>query len=410
MKAEFVRESGAAYMKLKASLDTDKAQMKMAEGNEMDGFLEVSERRINDESCYWYNISSLLSMETMFEDKEITARDMRNLVLVLRRSVQTIQEYLLDIDGIVLEPDKIFTDSERENFRLCYFSGKETGFEEDVRNLFEYVIRKLCHSDGEAVTIAYGIYKRINNGENNPVKLFEIEERQDSRMCEIVEEKTEVKEIVPETVYSEEEREDRKLFYVVYVLAGMLGFGFLIFLTGAVLPAFSPLGMGKTGCAGCCVLIGAAAFLGYKWFAAHKESFIKVTTVRTRTPFEKKDVRIIVPDKKDEQNNLTVVLNGTDADRHYLRWEDISGAHKYEIGERAVIVGCDTKKVDCAIGLPGISRMHARISKEDNAYYIKDLNSTNGTVVDGKELACFELCRIKSGSKIILGNVECVFI
>lgn len=410
MKAEFVRESGAAYMKLKASLDTDKAQMKMAEGNEMDGFLQVSERRINDESCYWYNISSLLSMETMFEDKEITARDMRNLVLVLRRSVQTIQEYLLDIDGIVLEPDKIFTDSERENFRLCYFSGKETGFEEDVRNLFEYVIRKLCHSDGEAVTIAYGIYKRINNGENNPAKLFEIEERQDSRMCEIVEEKTEVKEIVPETVYSEEEREDRKLFYVVYVLAGMLGVGFLIFLTGAVLPAFSPLGMGKTGCAGCCVLIGAAAFLGYKWFAAHKESFIKVTTVRTRTPFEKKDVRIIVPDKKDEQNNLTVVLNGTDADRHYLRWEDISGAHKYEIGERAVIVGCDTKKVDCAIGLPGISRMHARISKEDNAYYIKDLNSTNGTVVDGKELACFELCRIKSGSKIILGNVECVFI
>lgn len=410
MKAEFVRESGAAYMKLKASLDTDKAQMKMAEGNEMDGFLQVSERRINDESCYWYNISSLLSMETMFEDKEITARDMRNLVLVLRRSVQTIQEYLLDIDGIVLEPDKIFTDSERENFRLCYFSGKETGFEEDVRNLFEYVIRKLCHSDGEAVTIAYGIYKRINNGENNPAKLFEIEERQDSRMCEIVEEKTEVKEIVPETVYSEEEREDRKLFYVVYVLAGMLGFGFLIFLTGAVLPAFSPLGMGKTGCAGCCVLIGAAAFLGYKWFAAHKESFIKVTTVRTRTPFEKKDVRIIVPDKKDEQDNLTVVLNGTDADRHYLRWEDISGAHKYEIGERAVIVGCDTKKVDCAIGLPGISRMHARISKEDNAYYIKDLNSTNGTVVDGKELACFELCRIKSGSKIILGNVECVFI
>ncbi len=54
--------------------------------------------------------------------------------------------------------------------------------------------------------------------------------------------------------------------------------------------------------------------------------------------------------------------------------------------------------------------MHARISKEDDAYYIKDLNSTNGTVVDGKELSCFELCRIKAGSKIILGNVECVFI
>lgn len=410
MKAEFVRDSGAAYMKLKAACGTDKAQMKMAGGNEMDGFLRVSERRVNDESCYWYDISSLIGMETIFEDKEIEARDMRNLAAALKRSVQTVREYLLDIDGIVMEPDKIFTDAERENFRLCYFSGKETDFEEDIKCLFEYIIRKLCHSDGEAVAIAYGIYKRINNGENNPAKLFEIEERRGSQACEVVEEKTEIKEIVPETVYSEEEKEDRKLFYAVYALAGVLGIVFLIFLSGAVLPAFRPFGAGKAGCAGVCVLIGAAAFLGYRWFASHKESFIKVTTVRTQTPFEKKDVRIIVPDKMNDQSNLTVVLDGTDANLHYLKWEDISGAHKYEIGERAVIVGCDAKKADCAIGLPGVSRMHARISKEDNAYYIKDLNSTNGTVVDGKELACFELYRIRSGSKIILGNVECVFI
>lgn len=410
MKAEFVRESGGAYMKLKESAATDRAQMKMAGGNDMEGFLRVVERRINDESYFWYDISSMLSMETVFENREISADDMRRLAKALGSAAETVGEYLLDLDGIVLEPDKIFTDAERRSFKLCYFSGKETSFEEDVRRLFEYIMGRLCHSDGEAVTIAYGIYKRINSGENNPSRLFEFEEKKGTAVCELTEEKTEVREVIPETVYSEEEKEDRKLFYAVYALAGVLGTGFLVFLAGAVLPGFTPFGMGGAGCAGGCIIIGASAFFGYKWFDSHKDSFIRVTTVRTRQPFEKKEVRIIVPDKSGEEDNLTVVLNGAKESAHYLRWEDVSGAHKYEIGEGAVIVGCDAKKADCAIELPGISRMHARISKEEEEYYIKDLNSTNGTFVDGKELSCFELCRIKAGSKIILGNVECVFI
>lgn len=410
MNAEFVRESGGAYMKLKEGAATDKAQMKMVCGNEIEGFLRVSERRVNDESCFWYDISSMLSMETVFEDREIASEDIRRLAKALKSAAETVGEYLLDVDGIVLEPDKIFTDAERGSFKLCYFSGKETGFEEDIKSLFEYIMGRLCHSDGEAVTIAYGIYKRINNGENNPVRLFEIEEKKGSPVCELAEEKTEVREVIPETVYSEEEKEDRRLFYVMYALAGILGIGFTLLLAGAFLPGFSPFGISGTGCVGGCIIIGAAAFFGFKWFASHRDGFIRVTTVRTQVPFEKKEVRIIVPDKNSDDNNLTVVLNGASEGLHYLRWEDISGAHKYEIGDRAVIVGCDAKKADCAIKLPGVSRMHARISKEDDAYYIKDLNSTNGTVVDGKELSCFELCRIKAGSKIILGNVECVFI
>lgn len=410
MKAEFIRESKTAYMRLREEDGTDKAQMKMVGANEIDGFLRVSERHINGESYFCYDISSMLSMEAVFEDREITAGDMRLLTAALKHTIEIVREYLLDVDGIILEPDQIFTDAERSDFRLCYFSGKETNFEEDIKRLFEYVIRKLCHSDGEAVTIAYGIYKRICNGENNPGRLFETEERAGSKICEIVEEKTEVREVVPETVYSEEEKEDKTLLYAAYVLAAALGIGFLVFLAGALFPGVSLKGMSKTACAGCCMIVGAAGFGGYKWFSARKESFVKVTTIKTRIPFEKKEVRLIVPDKRTEENNLTVVLGKADAGAHYLRWEDVSGAHKYEIGDKAVIVGCDVQKTDCTIGLPGVSRMHARISKEDNAYYIKDLNSTNGTIVDGKALSCFELCRIQPGSKIILGNIECVFI
>lgn len=410
MQTDFVRETGVTYMRIKEEVATDKAQMKMVSGNEIEGFLRVSERRINDELYFCYNISSLLSMETVYEDKEITASDMRQLVAVLQRAVDNVREYLLDIDGIALTPDKIFINSGKEEFQLCYFSGKGTAFEDDVKSLFEYIIRKLCHADGEAVIIAYGIYKRICAGENNPARLFEIEEKPKQHICEIIEERTPIREVIPETVCSEEEKPDKNLLYAAYALGGVLAVGFIVFLLSALIPSFTIGKMSSAACMGCCLMIGAGAFFGYRWFNANKEKFVRVTTVKAAMPFEKRDVRIIVPREKTEDNNLTVLLGGTDMKQHYLRWEDDAGGHKYEIGDRAVIVGSDVKKADCVIELPGVSRMHARISKEDDSYYIKDLNSTNGTIVDGKNLVCFELCEIKLGSKIILGNVECVFV
>ncbi len=410
MQAEFIRESNAAYMRLKGTPKTDIAQMKMAAGNEIDGFLRVSERRINDELYFMYDISSLIGMESVYEDREISAADMRRLAAALRRAAEAVREYLLDMDGVVLEPDKIYTDTGRESFRLCYFSGKETSFDEDIKALFEYIIRRLCHSDGEAVTIAYGIYKRICGGENSPERLFEIEEREQTGICELVEEKTAVSGVIPETSYSEEERKDKRPLYAAYALAGILGAGFILFLAGMLVPGLRLWGMSGAACAGGCFVTGAAAFFGYKWFAAHREGFVRIVTVKEPVPFEKKEVRILVPKEKAREENLTVFLGSESPVRHYLRWEEVSGTRRYEIGENPVIVGCDSKRADCVIALPGVSRMHARISKEGGAYYIKDLNSTNGTSVDGRALSCFELCEIKPGGKIILGNVECVFV
>ena len=80
------------------------------------------------------------------------------------------------------------------------------------------------------------------------------------------------------------------------------------------------------------------------------------------------------------------------------------------IHELITLIGSATDRVDCVINQDGISRVHARITNEDNRFYIKDMNSTNGTKVNGKELACYELCEIKPQDKIEFGNFECIFI
>ena len=74
------------------------------------------------------------------------------------------------------------------------------------------------------------------------------------------------------------------------------------------------------------------------------------------------------------------------------------------------MIGSAADRADCCILLPGVSRVHARITKEGDTFYIKDMNSTNGTMVNDRELGCFELCEISSGDNILIGGAECVFV
>ncbi len=50
-----------------------------------------------------------------------------------------------------------------------------------------------------------------------------------------------------------------------------------------------------------------------------------------------------------------------------------------------IIIGRDSGN-DIPIDNVGVSREHARIIKGENYYFIEDLNSTNGTFVNGKKI------------------------
>ena len=62
---------------------------------------------------------------------------------------------------------------------------------------------------------------------------------------------------------------------------------------------------------------------------------------------------------------------------------------------------------ECDIRLPDAnsSRRHAEIRHEDDAWWVVDLGSTNGTLVNGKRASG----RLRDGDVIMLGSTEIVF-
>jgi ABC-type multidrug transport system ATPase subunit/pSer/pThr/pTyr-binding forkhead associated (FHA) protein len=73
----------------------------------------------------------------------------------------------------------------------------------------------------------------------------------------------------------------------------------------------------------------------------------------------------------------------------------------YTIDRPEIVIGRDAG-ADLQIDSPGISRKHARITQEGNLYTLEDLNSTNGTFLNGELLT--QPARLRNGDQVGLGQ------
>jgi hypothetical protein len=70
------------------------------------------------------------------------------------------------------------------------------------------------------------------------------------------------------------------------------------------------------------------------------------------------------------------------------------------------IIGKSSKSCDFCIDSAVISRVHMRITEELDDFYIEDLNSTNGTFLNGEKLSPHEPKPITAGDKITMANID----
>lgn len=63
---------------------------------------------------------------------------------------------------------------------------------------------------------------------------------------------------------------------------------------------------------------------------------------------------------------------------------------------------------ECDLNLPTktVARRHAEFTRLDNAWFVKDLGSKNGIILNGKRLEPFEERRLSSGDRLMLGGME----
>lgn len=111
---------------------------------------------------------------------------------------------------------------------------------------------------------------------------------------------------------------------------------------------------------------------------------------------------------KNDYDDRTVIL-----DAGSLKYPSLKGINGYQepiiLTRFPFMVGRLEKQVDYCIRNPAVGKLHAEIKKTADGYYITDINSRNGTLMNGERLEPSKEYKLENGVHITFANEEFIF-
>lgn len=159
-----IYEKGWEHMNIHVDLPVpyeENYQIKMLGSNKIPGLLEVKGSGRDGHGRYTFRIGSGNTMMKEFTGKNLKKEDIIRFTEDLVETVDSLREYLLDPDSLLLTPELVFV--ENEKYRFCYlpvhdYEGKSalcTAF----HCMTEYFVKNLDYQDTEGVFLACKMHK-----------------------------------------------------------------------------------------------------------------------------------------------------------------------------------------------------------------------------------------------------------
>lgn len=144
----------------------------------------------------------------------------------------------------------------------------------------------------------------------------------------------------------------------------------------------------------------------------NSEDLYEADSVQEKMP-EWGDGKYKMPEQTGETENYgeTVVLSAgqTEGPASLVSREPGELATIY-LDRDLMVIGKMENAADAVISLPTVSRIHAKIRKVDEEYYLSDLNSRNGTSVNGRLLKTGEEYQLQDEDQVEFAQARYIFL
>ncbi len=362
----------------------DNYECRMLLNNNIEGLLKLRIRPMAGGVLFYYDITSKQPLNRLLKGTQWKAEELKSFMIQICGVFTRIENFLLKEPRILLDPDLIYVEPESGRLSLCYVPGLERPFYDDLGNLLEGLLESIDHRDRECVVLAYGLYQETRKENYGTDDLM----RQIYREADITEgtEKSGNFVLTVPEILDEHPEEERKKG------------GLLERLRDRV---FSHLpepedeaeeeedlwfdGSGLTG--------------------SEKKPVCKETD---KEPAEEDDKRDIFDEEEPLYREERALKKGDttalselrkEINMHSLKALD-AGVSDIFLAYYPFIIGKQENLVDYRLEDDTVSRLHLKIEREDDTYTIEDLNSTNGTTLNGELLENNEKRRIVPGDQI----------
>ena len=403
----------------------DDYQRKMITENRIRGLLPCQIRYINGETLLYYEITSKQSVKGLFEGKHLTMKELKGLFISLKMVMEETASFLLPEDGLLIEPDMIFTELEKDEFYFVYDPFSESRGTQTLITLLEFLAD---HVDGEDNTAMQAVYHMLDLAEKEPFVLDEIVEWFGEEQLENVPEpEKEIHEMQMEEPYPCYEKQEpaenpvmqslistqaAKVYLVCAVfLSAVLGYLTYTYELSEKMLVFSYAGF---------FLAGLLVILSLGTVVVRKLSGRKQ---------ERKTENLLFRETEEEMFSYGICEEACSeraqgqrkeyGDTVYIPWTANSENKLYGVGKDnkfhidlnrlPITVGKLAGSVDMVIDNQSISRVHVRFTREGTRICMTDLNSTNGTFKNGLRLTPNTSEILEPGDEIRLGKLKFVY-
>lgn len=160
MEVSYSRRLDYQYMMIETDEEArSDYRLSMLINNRINGFLPVHVQQMNGKSTLSYEITSLENLPEFLDARKITYDEMVSLLLQFCSAVSEVGRYLLDGEGILLEPQYIYVSKSLERIRFCYYPYQHMPLHQSVNVLCLFLIDHIDYDDRRSLELAYGLFQ-----------------------------------------------------------------------------------------------------------------------------------------------------------------------------------------------------------------------------------------------------------
>lgn len=358
-------------------------KLQMVINNKIPGLVPLRLETVNNEIAVYYETTSKIAMSNMFTRRQMSGKEIYSFVKEIKILSDNMKEYLLDIGDIILDFESIFFNRRNGKYEFCYLPYNEGALHENIRNMFDKMLEYINHNDREAVLIAYGIQHITLNDDFTITDIMDcayknIQEYKKQRQIKDNGKGKEFeKDVKTESEQKSSGQREKKSF--LHTLISIFKKKSLYLNEEELCEKAELICEDKENC--------------YNDAGTKNNTFNKGVYSNCFSENEEDDRTMILTSKG--------MLKGI-----MLRALDTEEQITILPNKFPYIIGKSELSCDFAVSSSVVSRVHLRIIEEKDGFFVEDLNSTNGTLLNGNLLMPHNPQMIKVGDKITLANIE----
>lgn len=403
---------------------------KMLKSNRLDNFLTYDTQNLNGTIQFTYDISSKQSVYSFYENCDIDYEMVRHLIMSLKSAFDTLNNYLLEPDFIVLDPRLIYMNIATKSIYFCYCPGEKNNFYDSLNSFLCYIISKIDHEDNNSIILAYSLQQQSTNKNYTFDDLMEIVNKQvfihQEEHINPIEQKRQESEtdfddisdesfIESECILNNELKKEPPSTVPSMISAIPVC---IFFITSSVI-LYAGIFQRLISTELMILAIFLSAFICFNIFNILKNKQFEKSILPTNMPEDELHSNSANIQNNDIKDDIKIEAN-------YYEDTVILGYRSTEKAPRLVYTGTDfiseieltsfpfsigkmAENVTMVIDHPMISRIHAKIYFKENHYYIEDMNSSNGTYINNNLIQPHTLTEITAGDYITFSHLTYIF-